>query len=91
MTTTRSGCQVSEQIGKMGAINTLQNGKFSLPDGQIFNIKNDGDEAVQLEVQLAGMDDNEFITTTFEVGWNPEIVKAIKSESVENLDLKWGY
>ena len=42
MSETRSGEIVSAQIGKMGAIDNLANADFSLPDGQCFNIKNDG-------------------------------------------------
>ena len=76
MDTTRSGEQVSAQIAKMGVV-TLTDDGFSLPDGQCFNIKNDGIAAVTLSVQLAGMSDGDFIETQFEIGWNPEIVKAI--------------
>lgn len=91
MGTTRSGEGVSAQIGKMGTITWLANGDFSLADGKCFNIKNDGNSAVMLEVQLAGMSENETVTTLFEVGWNPEIVKAVKQTSLSSLNLKWGY
>jgi hypothetical protein len=80
---------VSPQIGKMGAIDGLQESDFSLPDGQCFNVKNDGTQAVLLEVQLPGMD--ETIETKFEVGWNPEIVKVVKQTSLSGINLKWGY
>lgn len=39
MSETRSGETVSAQIGKMGAIDNLNNADFSLPDGQCFNVK----------------------------------------------------
>ena len=87
---TRSVESVSAQIGKMGVID-LANGNFSLSDGQPFNIKNDGVQPVKLAVQLAGMDDGDFIETTFEVGWNPEIVKVIKATSLSGINLKWGF
>lgn len=48
MSETRSGETVSAQIGKMGAIDNLNNADFSLPDGQCFNIKNDGTQPVKL-------------------------------------------
>lgn len=89
MTDTRSGEQASIQIGVMGEIIDLEMGNFSLPDGQCFNIKNDSDQPVQLTVQLAGME--EFITTTFYVGWNPEIVKVVRMGSTTNDSLMWGY
>jgi hypothetical protein len=89
MNTTRSGEMVSAQIGKMGVIGGLQESDFSLPDGQSFNVKNDGAQAVLLEVQLPGMDQP--IETRFDVGWNPEIVKTVKRSSLSGLDLKWGY
>lgn len=88
---TRSGEVVSAQIGRMGAITGLTDGNFALGDGHAFNIKNDGTQPVSLEVQLAGMENGEFVETTFEVGWNPEIVACIKQTSLSGLNLKWGY
>ncbi|MDD3019459.1 MAG: hypothetical protein PHX61_00600 [Alphaproteobacteria bacterium] len=82
---------VSAQIGKMGVITNLTNANFALADGQCFNVKNDGLQPVKLQIQLAGMADGEFIETTFEVGWNPEIVKAVKQTSLSSINLKWGY
>jgi hypothetical protein len=82
---------VSAQIGKMGVIDGLQNGNFSLSQGQNFNLKNDGLQPVKLQVQLAGMKDGEFVETIFEAGWNPEIVKTVKQTSLPGLNLKWGY
>lgn len=91
MDTTRSGEQVSVQIGKMGMITGLQNKNFSLPNGQCFNIKNDGTQPVTISVQLAGMNDGDFIETQFDCGWNPEIVKTVKQSSLSGINLKWGY
>ena len=88
---TRSGESVSAQIGKMGTITDLANADFQLADGQPFNIKNDGVQPVKLSVQLAGMDDGDFIETNFESGWNPEIVKTIKATSLSGINLKWGF
>lgn len=91
MNETRSGEMVSAQIGKMGVIDQLQTKNFSLVDGQCFNVKNDGTQPVALQVQLAGMNDGEFVETKFEVGWNPEIIKAVKQTSLSSINLKWGY
>jgi hypothetical protein len=91
MSQTRSGEQVSAQIGKMGVIDNLQNADFALADGQNFNVKNDGLQPVTLQVQLAGMQDGEFVETTFEVGWNPEIIKTLKQTSLSSTNLKYGY
>lgn len=88
---TRSGDMVSAQIGKMGSISNLNNANFSLSDGQPFNIKNDGTQYVEQQVRLNGMAEGEFVTTKFEVGWNPEIVKEVKQTSLTSLNLKYGY
>lgn len=82
---------VSAQIGKMGVIDGLHDGNFLLPDGQCFNVKNDGTQPVALQVQLAGMNGGEFVETKFKVGWNPEIIKAVKQTSLSSINLKWGY
>jgi len=87
---TRSGEMVSAQVGIMGTVTDLDTKDFSLADGQPFNIKNDGIAPVELEVQLAGMSDGETVTTKFDCGWNPEIVKVIKQTSLSN-NLKFGY
>lgn len=91
MSVSRSGEFVSQQIGKMGRITDLNDSDFKLSNGQVFNIKNDGVQAVTLSVQLAGMNDGDFIETKFECGWNPEIVKMVKQTSLSGLNLKWGY
>jgi hypothetical protein len=54
---------VSTQIGKIGVIDNLQNRNFSLVDGQSFNVKNDGSQAIKLKVQLAGMNNGENLKT----------------------------
>lgn len=90
MNDTRSGECTSAQIGKMGEISNLSQGNFALEDGQVFNIKNDGEEAIVLSVQLAGMNGDDFVETRFDIGWNPEIVKVVK-QNASNVNLKWGY
>lgn len=84
----RNGDLVSAQISVIG--------KVEFSDGQNFKkdtpfcIKNDGDTAVVLEVNLWGMPEGAFIATRFETGWNPEIVREIKATSQTNA-LLWGY
>lgn len=93
MSNTRSGEMVSPQIAKMGTITGLTTTNFKLPDGNSFQIKNDSFAPVTLEVKLASMSDNDdFVATSFAVGWNPEIVREIKANaSHTNVSLKWGY
>ena len=83
----RNGDKVSPQISVAGSID-LSGGNFKkdIP----FAVKNDGEQAVFLEVRLFGMPEGEFIRTRFEVGWNPEIVSEIKATSITN-PLVWGY
>ena len=57
MDVTRSGEQISAQIAKMGVIEGLDKGNFTLQSGQNFQIKNDGVQPVSLQVQLAGMEE----------------------------------
>jgi hypothetical protein len=90
MSTTRGGEVVSLQIGNIGVIDNLNNGNFAKEDTP-FNVKNDGETAVVLEVNLWGMGPGEFVSTRFETGWNPEIIREIKQTSLGNLNLKWGY
>ncbi|MDR1348308.1 MAG: hypothetical protein LBJ63_07805 [Prevotellaceae bacterium] len=87
---TRSNEMVSLQIGKMGVVENLASSDFFLDSGQSFLIKNDSDDAVTLEVQLAAMKSGEFVSTIFDTGWNPELVKKIKTNSTD-VRLKWGY
>lgn len=90
MSTSRGGEVVSPQIGNIGVIDNLNNGNFAKEDTP-FNVKNDGETAVVLEVNLWGMRPGEFVSTRFETGWNPEIIREIKQTSLGNLNLKWGY
>ena len=91
MDKTRAGENVSAQIARMGMVEGLSKGNFALPDGNNFQIKNDGIQPVTLQVRLARMEQGEFIETTFNVGWNPEIVREIKATSLSGINLKWGY
>ena len=83
----RNGDVVSAQVSVAGVVD-FANGSFK--KDAPFCIKNDGEAAVVLEVNLWGMPEGEFITTRFETGWNPEIVREIKKTSI-NATLLWGY
>ncbi len=89
--TTRSGDVVSGQIGVLGSIPSLASSNFKLDGDLGFNIKNDGDAGVFLDVRLVSMEPGEFINTRFDCGWNPEIVVEIKQTNLNALNLKWGY
>lgn len=86
--TTRSGEMASAQIGVIGEITGLSEGNFRKEVG--FNIKNDGESAVILELNLWGMKPGEFVKTRIDTGWNPEIVREIRQTS-QVLNLKFGY
>lgn len=91
MRTTRAGEVVSAQISKMGAVTGLDTDNFSIPTIP-FNLKNDGDDVVELEVNLWDMEIGEFVKTVFDVGWNPEIIREIKTNAdAADMNLKWGY
>lgn len=79
----------SAQIGVMGEISGLDAGNFKQEVG--FNLKNDGEAAVILEVNLWGMEPGTFVETRFDTGWNPEIIREIKQTSQAGLNLKFGY
>lgn len=82
---------VSAQISKMGAVTGLDTGNFSIPTVP-FNLKNDGDDVVELEVNLWDMKPGEYVKTIFEVGWNCEIVREIRQDAnAADFNLKWGY
>ena len=83
----RNGDMVSAQISVMGNVD-FSDGNFTKDTP--FCIKNDGESAIVLEVNLWGMPEGTFIATRFEVGWNPEIVREIKVTSQTNT-LHWGY
>lgn len=77
----------SLQISQMGIINP---GYFTLCDkDRVFLIKNDGDDPITLNVRLATMKPDEWISTIFDVGWNPELIVEIQNVPA-NTNLKWG-
>lgn len=89
--TNRNGETISAQVSNFGPITGLTERNFKLEDGNAFLIKNDGSAAVELEVLPAGSTTGQFISTKFECGWNPEIIKEVKVTSLAMLNLKYGY
>ena len=86
----RQGATVSAQISVMGSID-ISDSDFLINSGYCdFNIKNDSEIPVVLNVRLAGMPEGEYVSTTFYPGWNPEIVKAVQQDGTVTTDLKWG-
>ena len=86
---TRSNAQTSVQIAVMGEITGLSSGDYT--NGNAFQIKNDGDEPVTLEVNLWKMAPGQYVETVFDVGWNPEIVRSIRQNTTAGLNLKYGF
>lgn len=82
----RNGDKASPQISVMGKVD-FSNGNFRKDTP--FCIKNDGEAAVELEVNLWGMPEGEFINTRFETGWNPEIIREVKTSTATAL--LWGF
>lgn len=86
----RSGEGLSLQLGKFGAM-SLASANFKIEGNVKFQVKNEGAEAVTLEVIPADADNDTFISTKFDPGWNPEIIREVKVNTTEGLALKWGY
>lgn len=82
----RNGDMVSPQVSVMGTVSFAE-GDFKKDTP--FCLKNDGESAVTLEVNLWGMPEGEYVSTRFETGWNPEIIREIKQSSATGL--LWGY
>lgn len=95
---TPTGNTVSFHISEIELIN-VTNGDYisAIKTGTL--IKNDTvdltdpnnpiPKSVLLEVKL--INDDNFVSTYFAPGWNPEIVKEIKQSSIEGINLKRGY
>jgi hypothetical protein len=89
---TRAEVKTSLQIAFMDVVTNLAGADFkpSNERGPIyFLIKNDGTAQVELEVKP--MKGDAWITTKFDQGWNPELIREIKLNATAGLDLKYGY
>lgn len=85
---TRLKVDTSLQVSQMGEIIGT---RFSIKENKdkVFLIKNDGEEAIALSVRLASMPGDKFVTTVFDLGWNPELVAEVKDIPAD-ANLKWG-
>jgi len=90
--------QKSSQTLELLILRTIQNPGNAFPidvsttdfvptENTPFLIKNDGEDTVTLEVKYA--DGTDWISTKFKVGWNEDLVKAVKT-NVTVMDLKGG-
>lgn len=79
-------------VNQGGILNSLQVSTIQeIPQGNfepglIFLIKNDTEKDLQVTIVPAGQDNE--ITTTISVGWNPELVKKVVNAP---SGLKYGY
>ena len=85
----KSGEVNSLQIGTLGVISNIATTDFSLAADAPFLLKNDG--LLQVELQVKLINSSAWITTRFETGWNPELLKAVKANAMDGLTLKYGY
>ena len=90
MEKTRSGEYVSSQVADFGVMD-LSSVDFALTGGQKFQIKNEGTDAVTLDVIPASAATDTYVSTKFDPGWNPEIVRKVKKNTTSGLALKWGF
>jgi hypothetical protein len=92
MNKTRSGEYTSDQVAAFDTMD-LSEANFKTEGDHNFQVKNEGDDNVTLEVipAAAAVDSTTFISTVFYPGWNPEIVREVKKNTTEGLALKWGY
>lgn len=86
---TAAGAATTLQIATMETITNLANTDFALPGNALFMLKNDGPAQIELQVKLANSLD--WITTKFDPGWNPEILKSVKTNASADINLKYGY
>lgn len=84
----RGGYPAAVQIGYIGEIPSNAD-IFALSHYLPFNIKNETGSDVTLEVRLAQMPENTFVSTVFGQGWNPEIVIEVKPNGTSGL--KFGF
>lgn len=76
---------IQMQVGNAEAVTNLATADFVPTTSTPFLIKNDGTDAVTLEVKYANGTD--WISTKFQVGWNPDVVKAIKTNATAGITL----
>ena len=69
-------------------ITNLASADFIMEEG--FLVKNDNDNAVELDVKYIGDPTGTWVTTKFQPGWNPDVLVAIK-QTANGGTLLWGF
>lgn len=77
------------QVSKFGSVTNLATENFALADSQPFIVKNDNAAVVTLQVLPLHGTGSEWVSTKFYLGWNPEIILAIKKNAGGGT-LLWG-
>ena len=82
-----------DQFGNCGSMPDIATANFKFASGQTFNIDNENDIPVTLEVMFANM--TTFVSKVFQVGPNPYLLKEVKANAVLTAGqlalLKYGY
>lgn len=96
----RSGVMMSEQVAMFDFITDLNTADFKIanPDdsqsesNMAFLVKNEGTSEVTLEViPAAAPEGADYQENKFYPGWNPELIRAIKTNTNTLPTLKYGY
>lgn len=73
------------QIGNAEAVPGISAADYAPTTDIPFLVKNDGTDNVTLEVKYAN--GTAWVSTVFQPGWNPDVIKAIKTNAA-TLNLK---
>lgn len=87
---TRTGEVASIQVSKIKPISNLNAADFELESKDGFLIKNESFTTIRLDVIPLKNDTDEWISTTFDHGWNSDLVRKVR-QTAAVVDLKWGY
>ena len=80
----RKGTSDTTNIGLIENVDMTVGYKGDSP----VNVKNNGDDAVTLSVNMFDMPEGVFVETTFYPGWNPEIVREIQPNAdIEGIQI----
>jgi len=77
---------ITMQVGNAEEVPSLALADYAPTTDVPFLLKNDGTDNVTLEVKYAN--GTGWISTVFQPGWNPDQIKAIKTNATAGLTLK---
>lgn len=86
------GSRVTFQPTKYGTISGIETKNFSLSDGKVFFINNEGEDDIWLNVRCQG--DTAFQYRKFREGYNENPVVEIEADGTKtegSYNLSWGY